>query len=401
MVSSAEAAVATNLPLITVGLLAPTRAEEYANLSQGALLAVETANSETGTKARLVVREMPGQWGTEGNQAAALALDDEVDGLITPFSGSAAHQMLQVAGRTRVPVVSLCADSSVTSAGIPWVVRVVPRTADEARVIFLGLTNVASTSHRSATLEREQRGSVAQDGPARWADRRPFRNELRWAALVPTDRSGREAAHDLLEAASSAACDLSEPIRIPENQGDWNSVLGRLLGGQPEAVLLWTDALTAAKLARALRQRGFHGLLAGPSWLGTMSFLKQTGAAAEGFIVAAIDSEISNAAASNSFDRTYEARFGRKPDLSARMAYDAALLLIRVAQTTTGEPLCRVFPLSGEFKGVTGPLRFDERGNRLVTLRLLQCRHGKFTKLPGDSTSLAGGDTTQERSYER
>ena len=68
-----------------------------------------------------------------------MVLDDEACGLIAPPSGAASHLSLQVAGRTAVPVISLCPDASVTKAGIPWMIRIVPETREEARLLFTRL----------------------------------------------------------------------------------------------------------------------------------------------------------------------------------------------------------------------------------------------------------------------
>ena len=127
---------------LAIGLLLPPDAVEAASLRQGASLGVEMANRSSGPKVRLVLRGRPGQWGTEGGEAAALALDEGVAGIVTPSAGTAAHEILQVSGRTRVPVISLCPDSSVTAAGVPWVVRILPRTevARWSRVVS-GITN--------------------------------------------------------------------------------------------------------------------------------------------------------------------------------------------------------------------------------------------------------------------
>src|SRR5262249_23268247 len=144
-----------------------------------------------GPPARLVLRGRSGQWGTEGNEAAALALDEDVAGMITPTAGTAAHEMLQVSGRTRVPVVSLCPDSSVKQAGVPWGVRVSPGTEEQARAIFTGLSKTAG-------------GKTAR----------------RWTAFVPTGRAGREATRDLKAAAQAAECALVEPTPIQGSGSD-------------------------------------------------------------------------------------------------------------------------------------------------------------------------------------
>src|SRR5258708_1218081 len=81
-------------------------------------------------------------------------------GLMAARDGAAAHLVLQIAGRTAVPVVSLCADSSVTRTGVPWMLRVVPSTIQEGQALF-------------RRLQDEKPGSINRS-----------------VALVPDDRAG-------------------------------------------------------------------------------------------------------------------------------------------------------------------------------------------------------------------
>ena len=116
------------VPQVTLGLVVPPTEPDADSLLHGAQLAVAEANETGDAPVRLEVRSENGQWGTVGNDAVVLVCNRHVDAIITPSDGAASHLILQVSGRTRVPVASLCSDSSVTEAGVPWVVRVVPRT---------------------------------------------------------------------------------------------------------------------------------------------------------------------------------------------------------------------------------------------------------------------------------
>ena len=146
-----------------IGLLLPPEEAEAVSLRQGAQLAVDRANKTQGFTRELLIRGRIGQWGADGEEAGKLVIDESVQGLIAPPGGAPSHLALQVSGRTATPVVSLCSDSSVTKAGIPWMARIVPETGDEARAIF-----------NTFKVDRK----------------------FRWCALVPPERAGREAAKD-------------------------------------------------------------------------------------------------------------------------------------------------------------------------------------------------------------
>jgi len=211
---------------LRIGLLTPPDEPEVTCLQQGATLGVELANSTPDHRVELVIRGRPGQWGTEGDEASALALDDAVDVIIAPPGGAASHQVLQVAGRTRVPVISLCPDSSITRTGIPWMIRIVPNTQKEARAIFLGSrtascslqtcsrpVNLDSSGFHSVpdffepSSETDSRDAVKRV-PTRFMGSGLFLSDLHHEAgrASPSRRAARRAWNTFLPASWEAAC---------------------------------------------------------------------------------------------------------------------------------------------------------------------------------------------------
>src|ERR1019366_9099627 len=162
---------------VTLGLVAPPSEPDAASLLRGVQLAVAEANESGDSPVELEVRSEDGQWGTVGNDAVILVCNRHADAIIPPSDGAASHLILQVSGRTRAPVASVCSDSSVTEAGVPWAVRVVPRTDQEAETLFA-------------------------------AARRPDSAPLHWWAVVPTGRPGRAVRRDLETAAHATATQL-------------------------------------------------------------------------------------------------------------------------------------------------------------------------------------------------
>lgn len=352
-VLAAEATNTAETAPILIGLLLPPEEAAAASLRQGVTLAVEHANKSLGSRAGVVIRGRVGQWGADGEEAARMVLDDEVRGLIAPPGGVPSHLTLQVAGRTAVPVVSMCPDSSVTGAGIPWMVRIAPQTSDEALAIFSGTAAQAA-------------------GGA-----------FRWGVFVPERRAGREAVRDLGKAAAIARYKFTKCVEVPNKSADFLELSQQMLQTKPDAILLWLDPVPAGGLAKAVRAAGFAGLLAGPGWLRSGAFVTAAGSAAENFIVPGIVIDEASNELSRSFAAAFHRQFGSEPDPTAAMAYDAAGLLIGILRKSGEESLHRAMPLSGSAPGASGSLRFDREGNRLVTLSLLACREGRFTPLAG------------------
>jgi ABC-type branched-subunit amino acid transport system substrate-binding protein len=331
---------------LTIGLLLSTNACEAASMRYGAAMGVEHAQSRLGAAIRLVFRAQPGQWGSEGNAVAELALDEEAAGLVTPADGAAAHQVLQVAGRTRIPVISLCADSSVTAAGVPWAARIVARTEDEARALF----------------------DHVQPRPARWA------------MVIPPGRAGREIGQDLRNAAATAGQHLLEPVRVDSESLD--GAVRAILAAQADAVLLWIAPELAARCARALRQAAFRGTLAGPSRLNSHAFLSCASESGIDCLSVALrsDSTFPKGAGRHSGEHV-----GPAPDWTAVMTADAVVVLAHVISSGTAPG--GGSPFRGRLQGASGTIEFDSAGNRLGPVEALVCRNGRFERPPSRDTS--------------
>jgi ABC-type branched-subunit amino acid transport system substrate-binding protein len=341
-------AVAQNTNLV-IGLLVPPEEPQAASLRDGATLGVELANQSPGPRVSLVIRGRTGQWGADGVEAARMVTDDGALGLIAPPDGAATHLVLQVSGRTAVPVITLCGDSSVSDTGVPWMARIVPRTIEEARTLFTGV---------------------------------PTRH---WTAVVPDGRAGREAARDLREAATNSGCALEIIIELNPPFTNLARLGKKILATHPDAVLLWLDPATAGKLAKALRTAGFTGTLAGPGRLRAADFAITAGDAMEGFVVSAPILEPDAASAFQRLTATFRGRFGHEPDATAAAAYDATTLLIQILRQSGGRPAHEAFPINFSFTGASGILVFDSQGNRKVNLELFKVRGGQF--LPARANS--------------
>jgi branched-chain amino acid transport system substrate-binding protein len=327
---------------LVIGLLVPPEEPGAASLRDGATLGVELANQSPGSRVRLVIRGRTGQWGADGVEAARMVTDDGALGLIAPPDGAATHLVLQVSGRTAVPVITLSADSSVSQTGVPWMARIVPRTVDEAKTLFTGI----HASH--------------------------------WVAVIPDGRAGREAARDLNEAATNSGCFIEKIIEVNRSFTNAARLGKQILKNHPDAVLLWLDPATAGTLAKSLRAAGFTGTLAGPGRLRSADFAAAAGGAMDGLMVPAPTLEKDAITAFQHFTEAFRGRYGHEPDATAAAACDAATLLIHILKQTGDRPAHEAFPLGFSFAGATGILAFDSQGNRKVNLQLLEAHGGQF-----------------------
>jgi ABC-type branched-subunit amino acid transport system substrate-binding protein len=342
---------------VTLGLVAPPSEADATSLLRGAQLAVAETNEGGQARVVLEVRSENGQWGSVGNEAVTLVCNRHVDALITPSDGPASHLILQVASRTRVPVATVCADSSVTDAGVPWTVRVVPRTDQAAKALFA-------------------------------ATRQPNDLPLHWWAVVPAGRVGRAVRRDLETAARATATPVDRIMEGDEPEADLASLVHTIVAAAPGGMLLWLPPSQAGTLVAALRAAGYGGRLAGPSTLASPAFFAAAGSGATGVLATRFQADADLRARADSFESRYRLRFGAKPDFSAAAAYDAAHVLIEILRRAGDGAGYRQFPLAVSIAGVTGVLHFDHCGNRTDALQVLTCQQGRFLPMAPTETSL-------------
>ncbi len=332
------------IPKVKIGLLLPPDEPQGRAVLEGVLLARDHANASGTNAVEVFIRGRDGQWGADGVEAARMIIDDAVDGLIAPSDGAATHLALQVSGRTQVPVVSLCPDGSIGRTGVPWNLRLVACTEDEGMTLFQGIGTGAATHY---------------------------------VAIVPGGRAGREISSDLARAAHNCKGISFQTVEAGVNLTNLNGLEARVLEKGPRVVLLWLPPKPAGAVAKALRERGFKGLLAGPCYLNSGEFIQSAGNAFEGVIVPCVANE-TNQGGVEKFKDSFRLQWHHEADEISVMSYDAVMLLsCLMRRADFSSPPHR---LSEEFcwTGVSGLVRFNRDGNRKARLSLMEGHNRAF-----------------------
>lgn len=367
-VHAAEPAAGT----FKIGLLLPPDPAEAQSLRSGVDWGLQLCR-DSGNAVELVARGRSGQWGVDGEEAAQLALSDDARGLISPPSGASTHLVLQIAGRTAIPVVSLCGDSSVSGAGIPWMRQVVPETRLEAE-----------------TLLRHVSTGVTRHG-------------TNWLAIVPAGRQGREILHDLREGASRAGCRIQLGVELRDDGtmaefrdpglGSTNpaprtptanslrpqpaatgAFIEILQASKPDGVLIWVADARTAGILEAIVASGYGGVLGGTGRLLNPSFRTNAAAHASKLFIA-----VPNALANPR--NTESARSGSpsvtkhpgslEVDWLESMACDAVITMVDLCKRADASGV-RAADAAEALIGVTGPLRYSADGRRLMDLTVIR-----------------------------
>jgi branched-chain amino acid transport system substrate-binding protein len=333
-------------PVIRIGLLAPLHGErkpEGDAMVAAARMALQDASqrrSVHGHPVALAIEDSSGpSWGVVSDALIRLVLEDEAVALITSTSGADAHLSEQVGNRLDVPVLTLSADATTTEADVPWIFRMGASDETQAQLIAHELYSVRRLGHILLITQHDHDG----------------------------DRGAAAMRH--------AAADIGaiEPavVTLDEDQPSLDAVVQKLHVDSPQAIVIWTNTSTAARLLHALRVAGVT----------TPCFLSEDASFAIPNVAAPESSggevwKIAEAVRASPRYQTFASRFHRSTGLSpnaiATRTYDAVTLIVQALQAV-GPNRARVrdrLSRGPAFDGMSGQISFDREGNNQLALPL-------------------------------
>jgi ABC-type branched-subunit amino acid transport system substrate-binding protein len=348
-----------DLTEVRLGFLGPIEGSRDAPLGsrmlQGATLAVEEANEEGGYEGLpfvLMVRNDLGLWGASSNELVALH-DAGVWGTLGSIDGANTHIMLRIALKIDMPmIVSGDTDPTFSETRIPWAVRV---TGDDRQ------SNYALALHIHDVL-----------------------GYRRVAVLRVNNRYGRVGTGEFKDALRRLGSPIVLEMRYTQGDTTFDAQLERIRRVDPEAVLIWGDALEAGLIAREMRAQGMEQPIFGSDRLVSDAFLEIAGEAAEGVVATYPYNPTLDDPLLRDFNRRYRERFGEEAETFAAHAYDGMKILIDAIRTA-GLNRVRIrdeLTSLRRYRGVTGEIVFDERWDDVGTIWMAEIRNGSFHFFP-------------------
>lgn len=174
---------------------------------------------------------------------------------------------------------------------------------------------------------------------------------------------------------------------LPREKGtnkttDWKAILTKLRGRSPDAVFYGGMDATGGPLLKQGRELGIKALFSFGDGACTDKMKELAGEAAEGLLCS--QAGIPAQAASKKFTDAYKKKFNQDPILYAPFTYDAANLLIEaMKKANSSDPKAYLPELQKlSFTGSTGPIAFDEKGDRKdAEITIFTMKGGKIEPL--------------------
>jgi branched-chain amino acid transport system substrate-binding protein len=329
-------------PEIKIGFVAPLTGphqDEGKALLQAALLAIEDeAASPLPERRRLsiVPRDQSGPWGRTSNEIVHLVYEDQAVAIVTPLEGGSAHLAEQVGNKVGIPVVTLSSDPTTTQINLPWIFRLGPTDAQQARVFA-----------RDIYVARQ----------------------LKQVILITENVHDGRVGGEQFE---KAARELNAPpvILLAIDPADWNpdSVAQQIAVQKPDAVVFWTGHESAARLVPRFRSK----FPTAPAYL--CQEAAQGRFDRDPMNIWIVTTRLAVSPLRESFEKRYRERVGTLPAPAAAQAYDAVRVLA-TALRRSGPNRARLRDALVElssYTGASGVISFDHAGNDLSDVTLVR-----------------------------
>ncbi len=145
---------------------------------------------------------------------------------------------------------------------------------------------------------------------------------------------------------------------------DWKAILTKVKGRKPDAIFYGGMDATGGPLIKQGRELGIKAVFSFGDGACTDEMTKLAGDAAEGLLCS--QAGIPVAAADKKFLENYKKKFNADPILYSPFTYDATNLLIEAIKKANSPDPAKYLPelTKLEYKGATGAISFDEKGDR-------------------------------------
>ncbi|MFC4053783.1 branched-chain amino acid ABC transporter substrate-binding protein [Actinomadura syzygii] len=341
---------------IKIGVPAPLSGDS-ASAGQDILAAAKVAAAEInkagGVKGRKIdIVEADDQCSAQqGAQAAQKLLNSKVVAVAGGYCSGAAVPAIPIYGRRSVPfVMDASTNPSLTDTGKGKVFRTCGRDDNQGLVAAKFMT-----------------GPLGAKRVALLHDNTTYAKGLADAAANSVKQAGGQVVYE----------DALQP-----GQSDYSPVLTRVASTKPDVLYFTGYFAEAGLLMKQRKQLGLKFTLMGGDATTDSTVLKTAGSAADGYIAttAPLAKDLPAAAG---FVSAYKAANNADPGPFSVYEYDAVKVIAKAvgdAGSTDGEDLIAALHKIKDFPGITGPITFDQKGDRTDPLYItVQVQSGAFT----------------------
>jgi len=295
---------------------------------------------------QLIVRDMAGPWGTGSKEAVNLIFEDKVWAILGSHDGRNAHLVEQVIAKINIPFLSAWAsDPTLSQAFVPWYFSCVPNASQEAAVFIEQISKKSKLNKIAVVMDDSYDSNLSLK-----------------SLLKETKKAG-----------------LTEPLQLiyTNDQKDFDLFKKKMQEAKISHVILFGKPLKSLNVFEKLRETGMNlSIYGGLSLLAEDEY--NDNFRLENYNnITILTSGNWLGKESLPFKKEYYTKYKKSPGAIAVYAYDGMNLILESLKlsgfdrTKIQECLAKI-----HFKGVTGDVQFDNRGNRLNAIEIFEINNG-------------------------
>lgn len=321
-------------------------------ITQGLKLAQEEINEQGEVNIELVIEDSAGEADQALSAAQKLMNDDEILAIIGPTLSTEFLAVAPEADLNGIPIIG----TSTTVDGIPEIGDYVFRNAIPE--------SLAIPAAMEKAVERT--------------------NAKKVALIYGNDDAVTKGGFEVMErTAKEMGLEIVATETFQKGQSDYNAQLTKIKNGNPDLVLASALYNEGAVIMDQARKMGIDVPFVGGNGFNSPQAIEIAGDAANGLIVGTPWFGESDNPKVIEFNEKYEAEYGKLPDQFAAQAYDA-LYIYADALKRAGEADRDVFrdalAETKDLEGLLGNFSFDEIGDVVMDVTVLEIKDGKFVE---------------------
>jgi len=239
-------------------------------------------------------------------------------------------------------------DPTFTETNIPWVVRCI---ADDRQSCYALVEHIYNE-----------------------------RGLKRVAVLRVNNRYGRVGVAEFRDAALREGNPIVLEVRFNDGETNFDAQLERIRNSNPDAVVLWGNALEMGLILNRMRELGMDYPVFPSDRAVNPLFIETAGENANGIVTTCQYNPKADNPKLKEFQKNYRARFGQEPDVFAAHAYDGMNITIDAIRAKgLNKALIRDYLTDlKEYDGITGEIIFDATWNDVGRIHLAEIKDGEF-----------------------
>ncbi|MEJ2795607.1 branched-chain amino acid ABC transporter substrate-binding protein [Iodobacter sp. LRB] len=192
---------------------------------------------------------------------------------------------------------------------------------------------------------------------------------------------GQGLADEFEKAAKAAGAEVVKREFTTNQETDFNAILTSIKGAKPDLVFYGGMDAQAAPLKKQAKKLGIAAKIMGGDGTQTPEFIKLAGADSEGMVSSSPGQSKESMPGGTEFLTKFKAKFGVDVNLYAPYNYDATKVMIEAMKKAGSVDPAKYLPELHkiEYKGVTGIISFDEKGDiKNGPITVYQVKGGKW-----------------------